>query len=144
MKKINIVIGNKYGKWKVLGKEIKVGLHWKILCVCDCSIKRFVRISRLVKYGSLGCRKCGSGNLKHSHKRNYKGSSEYNSWNNMKIRCYCESSKDYENYGGRGIKVCSEWLDSFETFLFDMGTKTTKFHSLDREDNNGNYEPDNG
>ena len=141
MKKVNAVIGDKYGKWLVLEEERKIGLHWQILCSCDCGEKRFIRITRLVNGGSLGCNRCASGTLKHGHRRDYKLSPEYIAWNNMRIRCYCRSSKDYNNYGGRGIKVCSRWRYSFKNFLSDMGSKPTRFHSLDRKENDGNYEP---
>lgn len=66
----------------------------------------------------------------------------YRSWSDMKKRCYQPSHSEYENYGGRGIKVCDRWLESFENFNEDMGDKPKGF-TLDRIDNNGTYEPDN-
>ena len=65
---------------------------------------------------------------------------EYSSWKNMVSRC-----KDLTNpvYGGRGIRVCEEWANSFELFYKDMGDKPTPKHSIDRIDFNGNYEPSN-
>jgi hypothetical protein len=66
---------------------------------------------------------------------------EYNSWHSMKQRCINPDNKDYDNYGGRGIKVCDRWLNSFENFLIDMGPKPSENHSLDRyPDTNGHYE----
>lgn len=61
----------------------------------------------------------------------------------MKRRCYYKNYKCWPNYGGRGIKVCQKWLNSFSNFYEDMGEKPSPKHSLDRIDNNGNYEPDN-
>lgn len=67
----------------------------------------------------------------------------YNTWALMKSRCYNESSPSYKNYGGRGIKVCNRWLESFENFALDMGLKPNEFFSLDRIDNNKDYAPEN-
>jgi hypothetical protein len=60
----------------------------------------------------------------------------------MKARCYNQNDKAYANYGGRGITVCNKWKDSFETFYADMGSKP-KGTTLDRINNDGNYEPSN-
>ena len=69
--------------------------------------------------------------------------SEYYAWSSMKVRCLKESNPRYADYGGRGIKVCDRWRDSFENFIKDMGPKPSPKHSLDRIDNNSNYEPSN-
>ena len=58
-------------------------------------------------------------------------------------RCYSKNHNSYDYYGGRGITVCDRWLESFENFYEDMGEKPSKKHSLDRINNDGNYEPDN-
>lgn len=68
---------------------------------------------------------------------------EYRSWNGMKQRCYNTNNPAYPSYGGRGIIVCEEWKKSFESFLDHIGPKPSKEYSLDRIDNNGNYEPGN-
>jgi hypothetical protein len=61
----------------------------------------------------------------------------------MKTRCYNEKAPKYPNYGGRGIKVCDRWLHSFENFLADMGPKPGPEYSIDRKENDGDYEPGN-
>lgn len=65
----------------------------------------------------------------------------FSSWWNMKSRCERPNSRYYADYGGRGIKVCARWQD-FGNFLSDMG-QPPDGHTLEREDNNGNYEPGN-
>ena len=67
---------------------------------------------------------------------------EYRSWGGMKDRCYNENAKFYNRYGGRGITVCERWLHSFDNFLEDMGARP-KNMTLDRIDNDGDYEPSN-
>ena len=61
----------------------------------------------------------------------------------MKTRCSNPNDKHFDEYGGRGIKVCDRWLNSFENFLADMGEKPSPSHSIDRIKVNGNYEPGN-
>lgn len=68
---------------------------------------------------------------------------EYRSWAHLKERCETTSCKRYNDYGGRGIKVCDRWLNSFSNFFEDMGKKPSPKHSIQRIDNNGNYEPSN-
>jgi hypothetical protein len=66
---------------------------------------------------------------------------EYNSWKSMMNRCFWEKHENYPNYGGRGITVCERWL-IFKNFRADMGLRPEGC-TLDRKDNNGNYEPSN-
>lgn len=71
-------------------------------------------------------------------------SAEYRAWCHMKTRCLLKTVHNYASYGGRGIRVCERWLNSFENFYADMGPRPSKLHSLDRyPDKNGNYEPAN-
>jgi hypothetical protein len=67
----------------------------------------------------------------------------YVSWIEMRRRCTNPKRDNFKHYGGRGIRVCAEWMASFEAFLKDMGRRPGRGYSLDREDVNGNYEPGN-
>lgn len=118
-------------------------------CLCDCGSVCVVNGSNLVKNHTRSCgclvtdhaKKMGDSNVVHGYATDKPA--EYRIWSGMKTRCYNTASKDYDRYGGRGIEVCDRWKDSFENFLEDMGSRPSPDHSIDREDNNGHYEPNN-
>lgn len=143
--------GNRYGRLVVLGyshqnKNTLSLYYWN--CQCDCGNKKLVS-SICLKNGttkSCGCILREFNNTKIVHGLCIGGSFplEMNSWAQMKQRCYNEKCLAFKNYGGRGIKVCERWLNSFSNFIEDMGVKPTLNHSLDRfPDINGDYEPGN-
>lgn len=68
---------------------------------------------------------------------------EYRAWCHMKERCYNINDRFYPRYGGRGIKVCPEWVNNYPQFLSDIGTAPTQKHTIDRIDNDKDYEPNN-
>ncbi len=78
-------------------------------------------------------------NIRHGMEK----TTEYVTWNHMKMRCYSKKSNRYYCYGGRGITVCEKWRNSFIEFFKDMGLKPFPKAQIDRIDNNGNYEPGN-
>lgn len=71
------------------------------------------------------------------------GIPEYKIWKGMLNRCFYLGAKDYDRYGGRGITVCESWRRDFQTFYGDMGPRPSPTHSIDRINNDGNYEPSN-
>lgn len=72
-----------------------------------------------------------------------RNSPEYGVWVNMLARCFNKKHRSFCYYGGRGICVCPRWQESFDAFVLDMGRRPSPAHSLDRVDNDGNYEPGN-
>lgn len=82
-------------------------------------------------------------NYRHGHKPQGSASGEYVAWNGMRARCKNATNPNYPKYGGRGITVCDRWADSFTNFLADMGLRPSPSHSIERINNDGNYEPSN-
>ena len=78
-----------------------------------------------------------------SEKPELKRDSAYTAWANIKQRCLNPNHPAYPDYGGRGITVCERWLNSSEAFIKDMGPKPAPEYTVERDDVNGNYEPDN-
>lgn len=67
----------------------------------------------------------------------------YRTWRHIKSRCFNPNVERFKNYGGRGIKMCEKWANDFFSFLMDIGEPPSPKHTIDRIDNNGNYEPGN-
>lgn len=137
--------GRRFGRLLVLdAPSVKMNGRVAWLCECECGTRRpFAAFN--MKSGasqSCGCYAAEANSLdKKTHGREPR--LNYHSWVGMIQRCYYEQHKSYKNYGGRGIAVCDSWRNSFETFCADMGLRPSKHHSIDRIDNDGNYEPDN-
>jgi hypothetical protein len=114
------------------------------LCKCDCGQYTKVRSGALrAKAGTRSCKKCGiKARNKANTKHGMSHSDVYYAWVGMKERCK-PNAWNGRDYSGRGISVCDEWnaVDGFEKFFSHIGEKPTPYHSLDRIDNNGNYEP---
>lgn len=105
-------------------------------CQCKCSKISIVSGSYLKSGRTRSCG-CGVDEARYSHRMSK--TKEHRIWMAIKERCYYEKYKQYKDYGGRGIKVCDRWLESFENFYEDMGSRPSDNHSIDRKDNDGNY-----
>jgi len=113
------------------------------LCRCDCGTKKVVSGSHLGSGATLSCGCLAETRRANRRTHGLTHSPEWNTWVAMKERCSNPRQTAWGRYGGRGIKICDRWIGSFENFLADMGRKPTPQHSIDRIDNDGNYEPGN-
>lgn len=137
-------VGTRYGRL-VLQREIRVVRHpvlWE--CLCDCGAITTKRRIDVVSGNTLscGCLRIESRQTA-TAKHHMTESKEYRSWCHMKERCSNPNEKMFHRYGGRGITVCDRWLRSFENFYADVGPAPSPLHSIDRIENDGNYEPGN-
>lgn len=147
MSKLIDLSGKKVGRLTIVKRapNSKAGeSRWH--CLCDCSGVTIVLSGHL---RSKATQSCGClAKLLTSRRSTTHGmtdTAEYIAWQRMKNRCLNKNMTGFKRYGGRGISVCGRWLNSFENFLSDMGVKPKNGtrYSLDRIDNNGNYEPSN-
>lgn len=144
--KLNDITGQTFGRLTVLYRIHKCNKrHAYWLCVCKCGNLTEVRGSHLTgeKIKSCGCL------LHDSHeptyiKHNKTNTKLYSVWSNMKDRCYNDKNHNYDDYGGRGIDVYSEWRNDFMSFYnWAINNGYKEGLSIDRIDVNGNYEPNN-
>ncbi len=151
MRKLNLK-GQRFGRLLVTERapSTNQGTCWH--CTCDCGAYVIVGTALLQrgKTKSCGCYRRDRGvkhgstiNLRHGEGSNGKETPEYRAWTQAKSRCHNENHSDYKNYGARGIRMCERWRSSYEKFLAAVGRRPSPTHSLDRRDNDGNYEPDN-
>lgn len=137
-----IKVGDRFGRLIITEfLPIKTWQNRRINCICDCwkAHECFLFVLRIGNTKSCGCLR-SELSTPHGCCKRWKVTKEYRAWQQMKVRCYKKTFRDYERYGGRGIKVCDRWVNSFENFFEDMGI-SKKWYSLDRIDNDGNYEP---
>lgn len=137
---------SKFGKWEVVSTFRKDTGYKRLYAnvKCECGVEKAVDAASLVAGGSSSCLKCRrSGTLKHGYAKRGQVKAEWQAWNHMIQRCTNPHDKHYHDYGSRGITVCQRWADSFEAFLADMGPKPGRKLSLDRIENDKNYEPGN-
>jgi len=136
--------GMEFGRLKVIGYLGRIGANncWECSCVCGAACMVSGGNLNSGHTQSCGClhKELTSNSVKTHGKAK---TTEYHVWSRMKRRCLDEKNNRYPRYGGRGIIVCDRWLNSFENFLVDMGVRPSKSHSIDRINNDGNYEPSN-
>jgi len=133
--RIQGIAGKRFGSWTVLRYGHQPDKPYHLLCRCDCGTEKFVLWYNLRDGRSKRCAKCASGDGPLTPERI--------AHRDMHCRCYRSKHPEYPNYGARGITVCKQWRNNFPMFIADMGPRPSAKHSLDRIDNNGNYEPGN-
>lgn len=142
---VNEYIGNKYGRLTVVEYLGMIDGKRKYLCRCDCGNERTLPIYDLKSGHTKSCG-CLMREMTVERNRTHGGHKTrlYKIWGGMKTRCHNSNSPKYKDYGGRGIAVCQEWRDNFDTFR-DWATTNgyAEDLSLDRINVDGNYEPDN-
>lgn len=144
----NDLTGKRFGRLEVIGVHDNGNRKTYYVCQCDCGNVKVIRADALVggMTKSCGCLKKEQDkiNLTANHSHKMSGTRLYEIWQGMKSRCYKKHDASYHRYGGRGITVCDEWLNDFKTF-YDWATNNGYNDKLtiDRIDNNGNYEPKN-
>lgn len=129
-------------QWPV-GRDRFAHVLW--LCCCDCGELTIVANCDLSRQHvrSCGCtRRAPLRPQTHGESKPHP-TTEYNIWRNMIQRCTNPKRKDYPRYGGRGVQVCVRWRNSYEAFLKDVGRRPHLELTLDRIDNDGDYEPGN-
>lgn len=136
------LLNKRFGKLLVI-KELKIsnryGRLW--LCKCDCG-NQIARNAGFLNSG--GNTSCGCDNHKFKPIHGGYNTRIYSIWNGMRFRCYNKISEAYENYGGRGITMCKEWLEDFLVFKeWALNNNYSDKLSIERIDVNGNYCPEN-
>lgn len=149
MAKLIDLTGQRFGRLVVVcraGSDSKKNAVWR--CRCDCGTEKIINGSSLRNGRTKSCG-CYNDEIRADGCRKrathgMKGTRLYKTWQNMKSRCYREKDISYPNYGGRGIKVCDEWLHSFEAFRdWALANGYRDNLTIDRKNPNGNYEPSN-
>lgn len=143
------LIGRTFGRLtvkeriKIRRDNGKSAILW--ICVCDCGSFSSVPTERLTsgETRSCGCLAREGRPAVHGGARKGNKSAEYKIWCSMKDRCLNPKNEHWDRYGGRGISVCEEWINDFAAFRRDMGPRTSPAHSIDRVENDGNYEKNN-
>ena len=133
------LLGKRFGRLSVIGYlGPSKSRHPVWLCRCECGNEKGVESTNLTTGHSTSCG-CYNPRWKHG----MGGTPEHKTWHRIVSRCTKASDPSYAHYGGRGIKVCERWLESFDAFYNDMGARPSPSHSIDRINTNGDYEPGN-
>ena len=144
MKHKRIEIGDNYHELKVLDRlhKNKWGQTY-FKCQCSCGKETVVLDTKLKSGHTKACGDYQAHWSKHGHASKKGRTHEHNAWSDMKARCLKPQTKNFHHYGGRGIKIYEPWINSFQSFLDYIGLRPSDDHSLNRINNDGNYEPGN-
>lgn len=134
--------GQRFGRLTVVsesGRNMDGSIIW--LCRCDCG-NMTQAIGTRMRNGYV--HSCGCAHVTHGFAKRGEKKRLYSIWVNMKTRCYNPRVKCFKNYGGRGIKICNEWRHDYHAFHdWAMSHGYMENLTIDRIDNDGNYEPSN-
>jgi len=127
------------GNYPIRSEAFSIKRRSFVLVRCSCGKLKSERTDHLNRQNDCRCLYTvrGVGDERHPLHLTYR------SWTKMRERCLNPNHTHHEHYGGRGITICDRWLNSFEAFVEDMGTRPSKRHSIDRIDNDRGYSPDN-
>lgn len=142
MSKFKDLSGKRFGRIYVISYIGRIDNRSKYNCECDCGNKLVVASTSLVTGNTTSCGCARLDKLKQPRKHGLVGTKEYVIWKAIRQRCNNKNNRDYKDYGGRGIKIHTDW-DDFNNFIKDMGSRPSDKHTIGRIDNNGNYEPNN-
>ncbi|WAL81511.1 hypothetical protein OYT13_16870 [Pandoraea sp. XJJ-1] len=135
--------GKTMGNWTVLIRDMNPPAPTRYLCRCACGTERVIAAQtlRTGESRSCGCLRAKLMRQKQTTHGHY-DTPTYRSWRAMLARCSDAKHRQFKDYGGRGVRVCDAWKNSFESFLADMGERPPDT-SIDRIDTNGHYQPGN-
>lgn len=167
------MIGTKWGRLTVTGRAANRNGQCSWICLCECGKESIVRGAALrngtiqscgehrpkpgaaycvdcsapITVHARRCRRCDSRIKErrhiHGHAKRKAKLPEYQIWGQMKGKCFRQSHESYKNYSARGITVCEEWCHNFQAFYDYVGPRPTPKHTIERINNDGNYEPGN-
>jgi hypothetical protein len=159
MKRQTDITNKRFGRLFIVSQETEIiSGRYRVFVTawCDCGNEKRIRADGIKtgvvqSCGCLGIERrsessaiaCTTHGFTKGGRGNVKWTPEYRAWVGMKGRCFNEKYVKYSYWGGRGITVCDKWKDDFPAFLADMGGRPGPGYSIDRIDNNGNYEPGN-
>lgn len=137
--------GQRFGRLVVIKREPTVNHRTKWLCVCDCGNLVSVYAGSLRSNNTASCGCIQREATAQSHRTHGKSHTRlWYLWRHMKARCYCKTNPAFRRYGGRGITVCEEWQNDFQSFYdWAMANGYQDNLFIDRIDNDKGYSPDN-
>ena len=143
------ITGNVYGRLTVLERAPSVNARTMWKCRCECGAEVVIQGAHIRSGSTKSCGCLAKDNLRRVQVFSKRGTThgmshtrEYKSWDQMKQRCNNPKHHAWQWYGGKGVKICQRWLESFENFLSDMGMRPVGC-DLDRIDPDKGYSPDN-
>lgn len=142
-KKETLVKGTKFNFLTILWEILpQITPYRRVLFKCDCGNTKEIRYSH-VKLGYIKSCGCYLKDFPSAKTHGLTKTKEYSIWKDIKKRCFNSKAQNYKWYGAKGIKMSKKWVNSFETFLQDMGIAPTKNHTIDRIDSSKDYSKEN-